>query len=350
MKYATPGFLENMIKSIGCIFIQRLCLEVLITGDWITAKNSSRFSSSFITTLIDTTKTSIDLVIKRMCSEALYLFSKLRVYHEPIVKAAADMLIPQLSFKDIVSKVWAVKTLAHLCESSSVLATLNSNGIIAHALKCFLMTSNKKPEELDILDHTVRIMAPLSDFQELRQDMVQLDSGRGFQKLLDVYDRSIQTKNYNLVIQCIRIFIAFINAANKEGSGNANLKLVSEKRLYRLAEFALCENLKAASMVVELFLAYSQHNNVPIVDFWPHVIENLIEGTMCNGNYNIKIHQRDEVLKSILIILKKDYIHTQLRHRKIVELYLTIFLNSRSFSVLKFHASNALLFFCKHCM
>ena len=295
-----------MVKSLGCTSIQKMAMQVLTQENWISRDKGCQFSPSFVITLIETTKATLDLEIKRECSEAIHQFSRLRAFHEIIVNSASEMLVPHLTFKDISSKAWAVKTLAQVGQSTALLSKLKSFGIVSAAFKCFLMTSLQRPLEHEILESCVKILAVLSPFHELRHDMIQVEGGKGFQKLIDVFDKSMLSKNYGLLTSCLKIFVSYVNSANKESSGNANLKLISEKRLYKLiSEFSLSENIQTHSTVVELLLAYAQHNNVPIVDFWEHIVEKLIEELKCNGNYNMKILQRDEVMKAMNTILRK---------------------------------------------
>jgi hypothetical protein len=116
--------------------------------------------------------------------------------------------------------------------------------------------------EMDILHNIARMLAILSDFTEFR-DAFQVNR-EAFPKLLDIIDR---TKNYDLLILALRIIIAFVNNANKEGSGNANLKIMNEKRLLYLVDCIECENLKMSTMATDMFVAYSQHSKL-IVTFY----------------------------------------------------------------------------------
>ena len=47
--------------------------------------------------------------------------------------------------------------------------------------------------------------------------------------------------------------------ANKESSGNANLKLVSEKKLCKVVENITTTSFSLAAKVIELISAYSRH-------------------------------------------------------------------------------------------
>lgn len=50
-----------------------------------------------------------------------------------------------------------------------------------------------------------------------------------------------------------------LNTANKESSGNANLKLVPEKKLCKVVENITSRNFSLSAKVIELISAYSQH-------------------------------------------------------------------------------------------
>lgn len=281
-------------------------MDILIQGDLIIRENNTLFSHDFIKSVINLSSTSIDLQIKRICSELIYKFSRIQEFHELLVREGSEILIPHLVFKDIESKSWSVKTLAQLGETVDMLPVLRQNGIIVPTIRCFLMTSSRRCSEQEILSNIMRIIAMLSDFGDLRKEILQSESGRALTKLLDIFDRSLQEQEWNTLGLCLKIFTSFIKNANHEGSGNANLKILSEKRLFRMADLVLCDNFKVSIMITEVFVAYSQHSNVPIPYFWSNLFEKLVEMSTCGHNYSILSYQREELMKALLVMIKKS--------------------------------------------
>jgi hypothetical protein len=268
-KHINVPMVEWMIKTIGCVLIQCMMLRMFINGQWISYANQDLFADHFVASLIELMQITVDTTTKRMCAEALYYFSRIPAFHKIIAELGSIHLIPQLAFKDLVSKSFAVQTIAHCCESRYVVESLvksRESTIIRLSINGFMMTqlppnlnSTHKLDrmKMDILTNLTRILAILSDFGEFRE-MFQVNR-EAFPKLFDIIDR---TQNYDLLILCIRVIISYINNANKEGSGNANLKLLNEKRLMYLVECIECDDLKMSTMATDTFVAYSQHSKL----------------------------------------------------------------------------------------
>ncbi|KAL0482382.1 hypothetical protein AKO1_013016, partial [Acrasis kona] len=83
-----------------------------------------------------------------MGSEMLYRFSKIPSFHIAIAQLGSTYLVPQLTFKDLVSKSFAVMTLAQCCETREVidmiirdLSSSKSNDLLIKAtIHGFMMT------------------------------------------------------------------------------------------------------------------------------------------------------------------------------------------------------------------
>ncbi|KAG2387343.1 hypothetical protein C9374_001675 [Naegleria lovaniensis] len=328
------GFIEWMIKSNGCDRIQVMVLKLFISRKWICADRSHLFSSTFVPSLVQTIKETISTSVKRMCDEALYHFSGMDRFKKEIVDArGGEILIPALTFKDVISKYWCVRTLARIIRSKEfALQFVKQFSVVRPAVNCFLMThpQSTDPVEDFIFISTLSILSNISETREFRVYFVQ--SG-GINKLLDILEdpNTVPMK----MIQCLIIVISYVNSANKESSGNANLKLVPEKKLCKVVENITSRNFSLSAKVIELISAYSQHSNSPIHNFWNILYNKCLNLVRCNEDYNSYLYQRITCFTTLTSILTKDYVWFNLDLNMIALHYLTIFINSNLLSHLK---------------
>jgi len=146
--------------------------------------------------------------------------------------------------------------------------------------------------------------------------------------------------------------------ANKESSGNANLKLVSEKKLCKVIENITSNNFSLSSKVVALIAAYSQHGkcraiillvqqaNSPIINFWNILYDKCLH-TINSEDSDSHLYQRICCLQLLTETLSKRYVYDNLDYHMVIRHYFNIFLNSNHLSYLKIHASKGFSKFCK---
>lgn len=104
--------------------------------------------------------------------------------------------------------------------------------------------------ENDVLLSILRTCAILSDHGDFRTEF----RVKGLPKALMLFESHSCSQTL-----CIRIFKAYIDNANKEGSGNANLKILQDKKLDHLVELVQSSNMKTSSIAADLIHAFAPH-------------------------------------------------------------------------------------------
>lgn len=265
IEHSSVEFASWILRSIGCHNIKKLAIRSLIEKDghvqdlvhsFRNSKTRS-FVQSFFDALGTTLSQSVSREVKQFCTEYIYQLAHVGEFrHETTGYGISEALIPQLTYRDVVSKRWAVKTLSQSMESPEVVQKLMKEGIIPPAIQCFLRTPFQEPLDIlerDVLASICRICAILSDFNSFR---TVFENQRGLAQMFQIFDRSHDPILHTL---CLRILKAFIINANKEGSGNAALGLLQGRRLRRLIDLTESHDIKAGCMACEVFEAYLTH-------------------------------------------------------------------------------------------
>ncbi|EFC49129.1 predicted protein [Naegleria gruberi] len=343
-RYQNLEFVEWILRSNSCELIQVVVLRSFVKKDWIYEK-SHLFSTTFVPSLLTTIKETISRDVRRVCDEVVYHMSAIERFQKEIIDAGGgDILSPQLAFKDRTSKYWGVKTLARMLRNKEY-ATIfvKQYGIVKAAVNCFITTSHTDIDEYDVFMGVLHILSDISDTQEFR--LYFMHSG-AINKMLDILES--QNHDQKKIILCLNIVISYVNSANKGSSGNANLKILSEKKLQRIIESITSTNFSLSGKVVALIAAYAQHSNSPIFDFWNILYSKALNVIRCNEDYNSYLYQRISCFQMLTNILSKDHIWSNLDLEMVAEHYILIFCNSNLLSHLKSVSAKGLLEFCKY--
>jgi len=203
------GFIEWMIRSVGCDEIQVLVLRLFIDGKWIISDREQIYSKSIISSLLSTFKETISTAVKSLCGEAIFHFSSIDRFKKEIIdNNGHEMLVPQLSYKDAKSKSFAVQTLARLCmRKETALFFVKHCAMVRPAVNCFLMTSATDLSESELLLGSLKILSNISDTTEFRVYFIH--SG-AINKLLNILEDS--KSDPPKLILCLNIIIAFVNS------------------------------------------------------------------------------------------------------------------------------------------
>ncbi len=336
-----------VLKSVGCYDIKQLCLRMIIKNNFISFQNKEIIKNSFTETVLENLLSSIEFNVKQLCLECLYLYMKIPDFRTTIIrfKGIAETLIPQLSFKDVASKRWATMVLCFACESPNLVSFLMTKGLESHCLTCFLTSNYDTSNDKEVLSHCTRMCAILSDFASFRR-IFQLEGG--FTKMFYILDN---IKDYGLHILCLRIVKVFVESANKEGSGNAALSLIKEKRINLIIQLTSSNDVKAGSMASEVFVSYLKHDHIPIPNFWQIVTEGILVGIRGDDTYRTNSYQKEMALRLILTILAKKSIEANQVDLVSICCHLYhIFYGTKELSIIKFLTATKLAYFCLNCL
>eukprot|EP00818_Percolomonas_sp_WS_P003110 CAMPEP_0117435866 /NCGR_PEP_ID=MMETSP0759-20121206/707_1 /TAXON_ID=63605 /ORGANISM="Percolomonas cosmopolitus, Strain WS" /LENGTH=886 /DNA_ID=CAMNT_0005227437 /DNA_START=5 /DNA_END=2665 /DNA_ORIENTATION=+ len=279
IREATIPFIDWMLKTVNCNNILAIALEALTAhnSQFISTQNQDAFGSDVFRMLMARLKSSVDVTVKHMCAEALYCFAAVPCFRDEIMRAqAAEMLVYMLSSKEPLFQTFAVKTLAQLCDSSNRTSRFIDLGLAQAALKQYVSSSSvpvgggssarsrekTSAHDMEYLLNATIILYALSEFSDFRN----LFAGhpRALNRFLYIFDH---TSHKELLTFSLRIMLRLTSMANKEGAGNGNLKVMTEKRLNRILGFLAPPNLpdsKFQQLILDLIKSFLPHRNIPM--------------------------------------------------------------------------------------
>lgn len=335
-KEISNTFVDWMLKTVNCNHILVIALQALISSNHIITKsNQSAFGVEVFKDLMNKIKSSLDYNVKLMSTEVLYRFSKESCFRNDIMNAQVpEMLVYMLSSKEQMFRSFSVKTISQLCDNSERSTRFLELGITTSILKYYnsfiseiqdkLVSSNSSKlsdQELETLLNATKIILSLCDFGDFRNSFA---NHKALNSFLIVFDA---TNNVSLLICLLKILTKLIFSAGKEGAGNGNLKIITEKRLYRLikmlATYELSTGSKLQMNILDLLKSFVPHQNIPLngkKPFWEICFKEITkiimptftpQESLPNEDYcTILIQFLHNILKSPLV--QKDIEFTQL--------------------------------------